>query len=73
VKFLCDVMLARVARWLRAAGYDTALAEVKVLDKELLARAIKEERLKDRRFKHVSPFLPGGRGTHAWSPFWYFS
>ncbi len=28
VRFLCDEMLTRLARWLRAAGYDTVMLEI---------------------------------------------
>ena len=38
-------MLQRLGRWLRAAGYDTVIAEAGEADSELLNRAIKEERL----------------------------
>lgn len=43
--FLCDRMLARLCRRLRAAGYDTALAESDEHDGALLQRAIEEDRL----------------------------
>jgi uncharacterized protein with PIN domain len=42
---LCDEMLRRLGRWLRAAGYDTGLAEVGLPDRALLARAAFEQRL----------------------------
>lgn len=43
-RFLCDVMLARLARYLRAAGYDTLLAVGHERDAELVARAAAEDR-----------------------------
>ncbi|MBU0594617.1 MAG: Mut7-C RNAse domain-containing protein [Pseudomonadota bacterium] len=43
-KFLCDAMLARFARYLRAAGYDTALAGNAVADREVLRQAVDEGR-----------------------------
>lgn len=43
-KFLCDVMLARLARYLRAAGYDTVLAGDSVADRDVLRQAIDENR-----------------------------
>lgn len=43
-RFLCDEMVARLGRWLRAAGYDTRLAEHGESDAALLARAIAEDR-----------------------------
>ncbi len=44
MKFLCDEMLGRLARYLRAAGYDTALAENGETDAALLRRAHDEGR-----------------------------
>lgn len=38
-KFLCDEMLKGLARWLRAAGYDTALAPARSRDRALLDAA----------------------------------
>lgn len=43
--FLCDEMLAGLAQWLRAAGYDTLRAERGEADRVLLARALAEDRL----------------------------
>lgn len=37
-------MLARLARWLRAAGHDTVLADACAPDAALLARAVEEDR-----------------------------
>ena len=42
--FLCDRMLLRLARWLRAAGYDTAIAEDGASDREVLERAMQQRR-----------------------------
>jgi hypothetical protein len=39
-RFLCDEMLQRLARWLRAAGYDAALAAPGAADRDLLAEAL---------------------------------
>lgn len=50
--FLCDEMLGGMARWLRAAGYDTGMAERGAADGVLVAKAIAEHRLlltRDRR------------------------
>lgn len=44
MKLLCDEMLGSLARWLRAAGYDTALAPPSTADSELLAQCVREER-----------------------------
>lgn len=38
-------MLHRLARWLRAAGYDTAMADHQHGDRDVLDRAIAEDRL----------------------------
>ena len=39
MKLLCDEMLAGLARWLRAAGHDTALGQPGARDRDLLAQA----------------------------------
>jgi uncharacterized protein with PIN domain len=57
LRLLCDEMLAGLARWLRAAGYDTALASQGQPDAELLALAEAEGRAlitRDRRLAHVA-------------------
>jgi uncharacterized protein len=43
--FLCDHMLVRLGRWLRAAGYDTAIADGATADRILLLQAERENRL----------------------------
>jgi len=53
MRLLCDEMLNRLARWLRAAGYDTALAREGGTDRELMRRAVADDRLlitRDREF-----------------------
>jgi uncharacterized protein with PIN domain len=45
VKLLCDEMLARLGRYLRAAGHDTAIGAGGANDRALLARAIAEDRM----------------------------
>ncbi|WP_212524731.1 Mut7-C RNAse domain-containing protein [Actibacterium sp. MT2.3-13A] len=45
MRFLCDAMLGRLARWLRAAGHDTRLAGDAEDDRQLLATAAAEERI----------------------------
>jgi uncharacterized protein with PIN domain len=50
-RFFCDAMLGRLARWLRALGFDTAY-EAHIADDALVARARSEGRLvltRDRR------------------------
>ena len=54
MRFLCDRMLVRLGRWLRAAGHDTAIAGAAEPDADLVARARAEERRLltcDRRLK----------------------
>lgn len=49
-RFLCDAMLGRLARWLRALGYDTAF-DAGAADENVARTAVREERLlltKDR-------------------------
>lgn len=43
-RFLCDVMLARLARYLRAAGIDTTLADATAADAQILREAIAQQR-----------------------------
>lgn len=43
-RFLFDVMLARLCRYARAAGYDAELAQADEPDRELIARACREGR-----------------------------
>jgi uncharacterized protein with PIN domain len=45
MKFLCDQMLARLGKWLRAAGHDTAIAGREQYDGGLLDWAQAEERI----------------------------
>jgi uncharacterized protein with PIN domain len=58
-RFLCDEMLRKLGHWLRAAGYDTAIADKGANDRALLERAVKEKRLfitRDRKlceFRHA--------------------
>ncbi len=45
-RFLCDAMLGGLAKWLRAAGYDTyyALEGTEISDRSLTRRALEEGR-----------------------------
>lgn len=45
MKFLCDEMLKGLARWLRTSGYDVAVDADGVPDRQLIARALAEDRL----------------------------
>lgn len=57
MKFLCDQMLARVGRWLRAAGYDTLIVQDNISDKEIMTWAVRDNRFlltRDRHFLEMS-------------------
>jgi hypothetical protein len=57
LRFLCDEMLRGLGRWLRAAGYDTIIAEGGLPDRALAMRCAKEERIlltKDRSLALVA-------------------
>lgn len=43
-RFMCDVMLARLARYLRAASYDTALAADAAPDRDIIRQTAEEGR-----------------------------
>ena len=45
VRLYCDEMLARLGRWLRAAGYDTAIAESGLADTGIIAQCAAEGRI----------------------------
>ena len=71
MRFLCDEMLLRLARLLRAAGYDTYLAEGGRPDAELLRIAREENRVlvtRDKRLAaqaHPRGVLVRGHGAYA--------
>lgn len=57
-KFLCDKMCAELGRWLRVAGYDTAIIDNSCSDAAILERAVREGRLllsRDRDFTRLDP------------------
>ncbi|HEY0721180.1 MAG TPA: DUF5615 family PIN-like protein [Gammaproteobacteria bacterium] len=58
-RFLCDEMLQRLGRWLRAAGYDTAIAQAGEDDRELVNQANADERLLLTRDRHLARFRNG--------------
>jgi uncharacterized protein len=58
-RFLCDEMLRRLGRWLRAAGYDTVIAEGGVADRALIARAAAEARVLLTRDRHLAALAQG--------------
>ncbi|WP_068471006.1 DUF5615 family PIN-like protein [Candidatus Protochlamydia phocaeensis] len=58
MKFLCDEMLARLGRWLRAAGYDTEIITRSLSDSAVYLLALQERRLlisRDRHFLEIDP------------------
>ena len=52
LRFLCDEMLISLGKWLRIAGYDTAILDPKTSDQEILQLAIKENRFLITRDRH---------------------
>jgi uncharacterized protein with PIN domain len=51
---MCDEMLLRLGRWLRAAGYDTAIATGGTEDAALIARCATEGRVLLTRDRHLA-------------------
>lgn len=58
-RFLCDEMLERLGRWLRAAGYDTAIATPGSDDRALVEQARTEQRWLVTRDRHLARFRNG--------------
>ncbi|HZU89482.1 MAG TPA: DUF5615 family PIN-like protein [Stellaceae bacterium] len=57
MRFLCDEMLKGLGRWLRAAGYDTAIAAGGLADRDLVRGARAEGRIlltRDRRLAETA-------------------
>jgi uncharacterized protein with PIN domain len=50
----CDAMLARLARWLRAAGYDTGLAPASATDRAVLDACRAQQRILVTRDRHLA-------------------
>jgi hypothetical protein len=73
-RFLCDEMLLRLAKWLRAAGYDTTVAESGLKKRDLLQGAIFEGRkllTRNRKFMEIKGsehvvFLLNSNDMHDW-------
>jgi len=59
MRLCCDEMLARLGRWLRAAGYDTAIAEGGIADATLIARCAAEARILVTRDRHLAAAARG--------------
>ena len=65
MKFLCDEMLTKLGRWIRAAGYDALLERQSRPDKEIFLQALREKRLLITRDKHFVN-MKGWEGTVLW-------
>lgn len=53
-RFLCDEMVARLGRWLRAAGYDTVIAGSGADDTGLVDLAVTDDRIMLSRDSHLA-------------------
>jgi uncharacterized protein with PIN domain len=61
MKFLCDHMLIRLGKWLRAAGHDTDIVLTPISDHEVLTHALATTRLlitRDRHFLQMKAATP---------------
>lgn len=57
-RILCDEMCSELGRWLRTAGYDTAIIDTPMEDQKIFEKAIKEKRVlisRDKYFKKIDP------------------
>lgn len=59
MKFICDHMLIKLGKWLRAAGYDTTIADGKASDLEIMQQALAEERILVTRDRHFHCYSLG--------------
>jgi uncharacterized protein with PIN domain len=57
MRLYCDEMLLRVGKWLRAAGYDTAIATRGAPDETVVAEAVAQERVLLTCDKRMLPLL----------------
>lgn len=57
MRLACDEMLLRLGKWLRAAGYDTAIAERGARDEDVVAMAASEARVLLTCDKRMLPLL----------------
>jgi len=53
-RLYCDAMLASLARWLRAAGYDTGLAPASATDRAVLDACRAQQRILVTRDRHLA-------------------
>jgi uncharacterized protein with PIN domain len=67
MRLFCDAMLAGLARWLRAAGHDTLIAEPAAADADVIATCRAEQRVlvsRDRRLiERAQAAIPAVRLT----------
>ena len=56
MKLYCDEMLIGLARWLRAAGYDTKIASFMMSDRQLFDEAVEQHRLLITRDRKLIEF-----------------
>ena len=59
MRLFCDEMLKGLGRWLRTAGYDTALAEGGLADAAIIARCTTEQRILITRDRHLETRAQG--------------
>ena len=64
MKLICDEMLARLGRWLRAAGYDTEIAEGGIPDRALVAHCAAEMGVLLTRDRHLAE-IAAARGVNV--------
>jgi uncharacterized protein len=58
-RFFCDEMLRGLGRWLRAAGYDTLIAEGGLPDRVLARRCAEEDRVLLTKDRHLAATVTG--------------
>ncbi len=61
MRLLCDEMLRRIARWLRAAGHDTLMLEQGARDRALYECALAQGRLLLTRDRELADFREAAR------------
>jgi uncharacterized protein with PIN domain len=59
-RLYCDAMLASLARWLRAAGYDTGLAPASATDRAVLDACRAQQRILVTRDRHLAAHAGAG-------------
>lgn len=59
MQFFCDEMLRGLGKWLRAAGYDTVIAEGGLPDRVVAARCAAEDRILLTRDRHLAANAAG--------------